>query len=290
MKILNIGSLNIDYVYQVDHMVEPKETLTALKRNIFCGGKGLNQSIALARAGLPVFHAGCIGNEGLMLTDLLKENNVNIDAVEIVPESTGHAIIQVDPTGQNCILLYGGANRCLTRVYIDSVLKDYSKGDILLLQNEVNNMPYIIDEAYEKGMKIILNPSPYDYALDACDLTKVSLFMLNEVEGMQMTGFEDPQAILKRLSELYPNAEVVLTLGEKGSIYQAGNQQYQQAIYPVEVVDTTAAGDTFTGYFIAGMVENMNPSQCLDLASKASSITVTRDGAAPSIPYRKEVV
>jgi ribokinase len=195
MKILNIGSLNIDYVYQVDHMVAPGETLMAFKRDVYCGGKGLNQSIAMSRAGLQVNHAGCIGAEGMMLTDLLKENDVNVDAVEVLMESTGHAIIQVDASGQNCILLYGGANRLLTKEYIDDVLKDSGKDDILLLQNEVNNLDYIIDSAYEKGLQIILNPSPYDSALDACDMTKISLFLLNEVEGKQMTGYEEPDDI-----------------------------------------------------------------------------------------------
>ena len=290
MKILNIGSLNIDYVYQVDHMVAPGETLMAFKRDVYCGGKGLNQSIAMSRAGLQVNHAGCIGAEGMMLTDLLKENDVNVDAVEVLMESTGHAIIQVDASGQNCILLYGGANRLLTKEYIDDVLKDYGKDDILLLQNEVNNLDYIIDSAYEKGLQIILNPSPYDSALDACDMTKISLFLLNEVEGKQMTGYEEPDDILTKLSEIYPNAKVVLTLGENGSVYQYDGERYAQKAYSVDAVDTTAAGDTFTGYFIAGMVEGKSPKECLDLAAKASSIAVTRQGAAPSIPYRNEVM
>ena len=290
MKILNIGSLNIDYVYQVDHMVAPGETLMASKRDVYCGGKGLNQSIAMSRAGLQVNHAGCIGAEGMMLTDLLKENDVNVDAVEVLMESTGHAIIQVDTTGQNCILLYGGANRLLTKEYIDDVLKDYGENDILLLQNEVNNLDYIIDSAYEKKMKIILNPSPYDSALDACDMTKISLFLLNEVEGKQMTGYDKPEDILTQLSKIYPNAEVVLTLGENGSVYQCEGKRYAQKAYSVDAIDTTAAGDTFTGYFIAGMVEGKSPKECLDLAAKASSIAVTRQGAAPSIPYRNEVM
>lgn len=290
MKILNIGSLNIDYVYQVDHMVAPGETLMAFKRDVYCGGKGLNQSIAMSRAGLQVNHAGCIGAEGMMLTDLLKENDVNVDAVEVLMESTGHAIIQVDASGQNCILLYGGANRLLTKEYIDDVLKDYGKDDILLLQNEVNNLDFIIDSAYEKGLQIVLNPSPYDSALDACDMTKISLFLLNEVEGKQMTGYEEPDDILTKLSKIYPNAKVVLTLGENGSVYQYEGKRYAQKAYSVDAVDTTAAGDTFTGYFIAGMVEGKSPKECLDLAAKASSIAVTRQGAAPSIPYRKEVI
>ena len=105
MKVLNFGSLNLDYVYQVDHMVQAGETLSSIDRKVFCGGKGLNQSIALARAGAQVYHAGLIGPEGEILVDILKEANVNVELVGQIEEATGHAMIQVDPSGQNCISL-----------------------------------------------------------------------------------------------------------------------------------------------------------------------------------------
>ena len=276
MKVLNFGSLNLDYVYSVDHMVRPGETLASSGMNVFCGGKGLNQSIALAKAGVPVYHAGMIGEEGGILLEACKGGGVNAEFIRTIPGKSGHTIIQVDKDGQNCILLYGGANRSITKEYVDEVLGSFEEGDILLLQNEVNLLDYIIDSAYERGMTVILNPSPYDSALDVCDFGKVSMFLLNEVEGAQVTGEEDPEKILEKLKTLYPDTKVVLTLGGNGSVYQA--------------VDTTAAGDTFTGYFISSVIDDMPVPEGLRLAAKASAIAVSREGATASIPLREEVL
>lgn len=290
MKVLNFGSLNLDFVYSVDHMVLPGETLSSAELNTFCGGKGLNQSIALAKAGVDVHHAGLIGDDGGILAYTLREAGVNVDLVKVVSGKTGHAIIQVDQSGQNCILLYGGANQKMTKEYIDEVLSGFEKGDILLLQNEINLLDYIIDTAAEKGMMIILNPSPYNEKLDACDFSKISLFLLNEVEGGQVTGESKPDAILDKLMEMYPDAKIMLTLGSSGSVYRDKNQQCRQEIFKVKAVDTTAAGDTFTGYFISSIIDELPVAEGLRLAAKASAITVTREGAAPSIPTRDEVL
>lgn len=289
MKILNFGSLNLDYVYSVDHFVAAGETLCSGDLNLFCGGKGLNQSIALARAGAQVFHAGLIGAEGGMLRDALQQAGVDCRYVKEIPGRSGHTIIQVDKNGQNCILLYGGANRAVTAGYIDQVLAGFGAGDLLLLQNEVNLLGRIIDGACERGMEIALNPSPFDENLDACDLGKVSLFLLNEVEGFQISGEKEPQLIMDRLAEMYPAAEVVLTLGGDGCVYGKGAKRIRQAAFPARAVDTTAAGDTFTGYFLAARAEGLDAAACLALASKAAAIAVTRPGAAPSIPLRDEV-
>ena len=290
MKVLNFGSLNLDYVYSVDHMVAEGETLVAGGMNTFCGGKGLNQSIALAKAGVPVYHAGLIGEEGKSLLDACRENGVHTDFIREIPGKSGHTIIQVDKSGQNCILLYGGANRSMTREFIDEVLSHFEKGDYLLLQNEVNLVDYMVDQAYEKGMEIILNPSPFDRNLEACDLSKISLFLMNEIEGWQITGEKEPERILEKLRELYPEARTVLTLGGDGSVYQDQEHQYRQGIFPVETRDTTAAGDTFTGYFISSMIQHMPAPAGLETAAKAAAIAVSRDGATASIPTREEVM
>lgn len=290
MKVLNFGSLNLDYVYSVDHMVMPGETLASGGMNIFCGGKGLNQSIALAKAGVPVYHAGMIGEEGGALLDACKEGGVKTDFIRTIPGKSGHTIIQVDKDGQNCILLFGGANRSITKEFVDEVLSHFEKGDILLLQNEVNLLDYIIDKAYEAGMMIILNPSPYNSALDACDFHKISMFLLNEIEGGQVTGETDTEKILEKLKELYPETKVVLTLGGDGSVYQYKEEQYRQGIYKVKAVDTTAAGDTFTGYFISSVIDGIPVQEGLSLAAKASAIAVSREGATASIPLREEVL
>lgn len=290
MKVLNFGSLNLDYVYQVESILIPGETQASKSRQIFCGGKGLNQSIALAKAGIPVYHAGLIGEGGEPLLEVCKENGVNTEFIRQIPGPCGHAVIQVDRNGQNCILLFGGSNRSMTKEFVDSVLDSFDEGDIILLQNEINELDYIIDRAYEKKMMIILNPSPFDSALEKCDLSKISLFLMNEIEGFQITGEKEPDRILAKVKELYPKAKVVLTLGGDGSVYQDETGIYRQGIFKVKTVDTTAAGDTFTGYFISSVIDGMPVQDGLKLAAKASAIAVSRPGATASIPVRSEVV
>lgn len=290
MKVLNFGSLNLDYTYQVETILIPGETQASKSREIFCGGKGLNQSIALAKAGVPVYHAGMIREEGEILLETCRENGVNTEFIRKIDGPSGHTIIQVDKNGQNCILLYGGANRSITREFVDEVLAAFDSGDIILLQNEINELPYIIDRAYEKKMMIFLNPSPYDHGLDSCDLSKISLFLVNEIEGYQITGEKEPEKILEKMKWLYPGAKLLLTLGGEGSVYQDETGIYRQGIYRVKAADTTAAGDTFTGYFISSVIDGLPVQEGLDLAARASAIAVSRPGASASIPLREEVL
>lgn len=289
MRILNFGSLNYDYVYSLPHIVIPGETIASTKMEIFCGGKGLNQSIALAKAGANVYHAGMVGEDGQELCEMLAENGVNTQHVKQIDGKSGHAIIQVEESGQNSIVLFGGSNRRITKDYIDAVLSQFEKGDYLLLQNEVNLVDYLIEQAYNKGLKIILNPSPYDQQLDACDFNKIDTFLLNEVEGYQVTGKTEPEEILDEMLRKYPKASVVLTLGDKGARYGQGTKRYSQPSFKVDVVDTTAAGDTFTGFYLAEVMRGHEVPKALELAAKASAIAVGRAGAANSIPRLEEV-
>ncbi len=290
MKVLNFGSLNIDNVYSVEHMVAPGETLASSSMQVFCGGKGLNQSIALAKAGVPVYHAGLIGEEGGILLQACEAAGVDTRYIKTVPGKSGHTVIQVDKEGQNCILLYEGANGQVTEAYVDEVLAHFGEGDLLLLQNEINMPEYIIGRAYAAGMEIAINPSPYNSRLDACDFSKISLFLLNEIEGEQITGEKEPEEMFAKLKAAYPSAKVLLTLGQNGSVYQQKEERHRQGICKVKAVDTTAAGDTFTGYFIASMIEGLPVPDGMALAAKASAITVSRSGAAASIPTKEEIM
>lgn len=289
MAILNIGSLNVDYVYSLDHIVAPGETEATSSRNVFLGGKGMNQSCALAKAGAEVYHAGLIGEDGGLFLDACKQYGVHEQFIKVVDGSSGHAIIQIDKNAQNSILLYGGANQRMTEAYIDEVLGHFDAEDILLLQNEINLLPYIVDKAYEKGMQIALNPSPFNEKLDAVDMGKISIFLLNEVEGFQLTGEKDADRIICKLRQLFPHARIMLTLGKDGAVFADKNGEIFQPAFQVKAVDTTAAGDTFTGYFLAGLVENLPMERVLLMSAKAASIAVSREGAVPSIPYRNEV-
>ena len=290
MRVLNIGSLNIDYVYSVDHIILPGETEDTGSRNVFLGGKGINQSCAVAKAGVEVWHGGLIGEEGKMFLDACDEYGVNRTYIRTVEGPNGHTVIQIDKNAQNSILLFGGANQRFTKDFIDEILANFTSQDILLLQNEVNLLAYMVDRAYEKGMTIVLNPSPFNDKLKSVDMGKVSIFILNEVEGFQLTGENDPDKILQKMHQLYPNARIMLTLGKDGAVYFDGEQKVYQPIFPVQAVDTTAAGDTFTGYFLAGLVEGLPIPELLKMSAKASSICVTRPGAVPSVPYRAEVM
>lgn len=294
MKILNFGSLNIDHVYGVDHIVIPGETISSTSLNDFPGGKGLNQSIAAARAAagsdVKVYHAGMIGKDGIMLKNLLADSGVDVNYVRVCDVPSGNAIIQVDKSGQNSIILFGGANKSISKEFVDEVIENFDAGDILLLQNEINNIPYIMEKAYERGMQIFLNPSPITKDLLDYPLEFVKCFILNEIEGKELTGKSDEESITNGLLEKYPGCRVLLTLGKRGAVYKDAQNEYRHGIYKVKVVDTTAAGDTFTGYFIAACADNKPVEESLRLASIASSIAVSRPGAAVSIPHIEEVV
>lgn len=290
MKILNIGSLNLDYFYKVDHMTQKGETQNSKNVEILAGGKGLNQSISLANTGLSVYHAGLIGEGGQLLFDTCKNHNINTDFLKKTDVSAGTAIIQVDKNGDNCILLYGGSNQALTTEFIDEILAHFDENDILILQNEVNLLDYIINKAYAQGLKIVLNPSPFDEKISKCDLSKIWLFMINEIEGNQLANTSDPQEILSFMQKNYKNSQTVLTLGEKGSYFANKTEIFNQDIIKTTVVDTTGAGDTFTGYFIYALLNNFTFQDCLKLATTASSITVSKKGASSSIPKIDEVL
>lgn len=290
MKILNFGSLNLDYVYEVSHLVAPGETISADKLTVNTGGKGLNQSIALARAGASVFHAGAIGAADVeMLKGTLDKSGANTDNIKILPGPSGHAIIQVDRGGRNSIVIFGGANQQIEREFVDEVLEGFEAGDIVLLQNEISSIGYIMERAYSKGMKIYLNPSPANSMLSQYPIKYTDTLILNEVEGEQLAGVKEPGRILDTLLSMYPEMKIVLTLGEKGSLYADRGCRINQKIYKNKVVDTTAAGDTFTGYFMAAVSMGKDTAASLKHASAAAAISVSRRGAACGIPSMEEV-
>lgn len=291
MKALCFGSMNLDYVYSLDHIVAPGETIFSSNREIFVGGKGLNQSVAMSKAGLPVWHAGISGVGGEILLEALVENGVNTSLIRQADAQPGHTVIQVDANGQNCIILYGGTNRMVTPEYIEEALAPFGSEDMILLQNEVNLLDQIIDKAYEKGIRVVLNPSPFDGAIAKCDLNKVSLFLVNEVEAAQISGIpaQEPERILNWFGEHFPKAEVILTLGADGAWYAGNGKRCFQNAIRVKAVDTTAAGDTFSGYFLEGWMNGRTVEESMYRAAKASSIAVSRKGAAPSIPWASEL-
>lgn len=300
MKIYNMGSLNIDYVYRVPHFVQPGETISSYGREIFAGGKGLNQSIALARAGAQVIHGGMIGPDGAFLKELLEDSGVDTTHICTLQEASGHTVIQVDEQGQNCIILYAGTNHCVTKAYLDELLKDASAGDFMLIQNEINCLNEAMEIAHKKKMYIAFNPSPISKELFTLPLSYVDWWFCNEIEGAILFGKNqkqkmadqiamDPEKIMQQFQKQYPQSHLILTLGKKGSYYCDKKDIIFQPAFEVKAIDTTAAGDTYSGYFLADLAGGKNISDALKDASLAASICVTRKGAAPSIPYKKEI-
>ena len=289
MKLLVFGSLNIDHVYQLPHFVRDGETIASTQYDRHSGGKGLNQAIALAKAGQAVCFGGAIGEDGKFLKDLLGEYGVDTQLIRTLDVPTGHALIQVDADGRNCIILFGGANQAITPEMIRETLGSLEAGDLILLQNEISHGDEIVREAAERGIQIALNPSPFTDELLKWPLDKVTWFILNEVEGADMTGETEPDRILDKMLERWPECKVVLTLGVQGSMYADQAQRIFQPAVKAHAVDTTAAGDTFTGYFLHAVLEGKDIAFALSEAASASAITVSRPGAAQSIPLLKEV-
>ncbi len=291
LKILVFGSLNIDYVMAVDHIIAPGETETIKRMQLFPGGKGLNQAAAVARAGYPVSLAGNVGaTDGRLLLDTLVEYGIDYSHVYEQQGLSGSAYIQVDSSAQNCILIAANANGMNTKASIEAVISQFAAGDLLLLQNEVNLLDHIVCIAHQRGLRIYLNPSPYNEKLQNVPLEWIDGFIFNEVEGEQLTGEGSPIKILDEMHARYPNAELLLTLGAQGAILLHESKKTYQAAYSVEPVDTTAAGDTFTGFYMAEKARGSTAYLALVRAAKAAAIATTRRGAASSIPSLQEVL
>lgn len=288
MKFLVFGSFNIDKVYLMDRLPEKGETLTCEKYEIHVGGKGLNQAVSLAKSGAVVYAAGQVGTDGKFLLDFLSASGVNTELVKITDTFSGHAVIEVDRNGQNQMILFPGANREITSDYCDKVLENFSAGDLVLMQYETSQVEYMIEKAHEKGLLVALNPSPFVDVLKGFDYSKVDYLILNESEGQSITGKADTQTVVKKLLEISGGA-VVLTLGGDGAVYADKNEYVYVPAFKVNAVDTTGAGDTFTGYFLNEILSGVKADKALKTASAASAIVVGKSGAAETIPERKAV-
>ena len=289
MRVLNIGSINIDHVYKVDHFVRPGETLDSLSYCTFAGGKGFNQSIALARAGAVTLHAGRVGKDAIWLLRRLEQEGVDTTHIAVGDAPTGHAIIQVVPGGENTIVLHGGANRLITEADVASALSSCAAGDFLLLQNETNSVAFAIQRAHEKGMHILFNPAPMTADVHNYPLEFVDVFILNETEAEELTGKTDSADVLAKMRQLFPCAATVLTQGNKGATYFDANSMHHEPALLVDAIDTTAAGDTFIGFFLTELMQTGDPAKALAKGCRAAAICITRAGASDSIPSRQEL-
>lgn len=285
MTIWNLGSINADMVYAVPHLPGPGETLAATRLQQFLGGKGTNMSVAAARAAAHVCHIGAVGPDGGWAVQRLMEYGVDTRHIARVDVATGHAIIAVDPQGENQILLYPGANHAIPEAAIQTALAGAQTGDTLLIQNETNAQLLAARTGAGLGLKICYAAAPFDAAAVETVLPYLDFLILNEVEAGQ----------LKQAAGLSPDqlpvSDVIVTLGARGARHidtKSGESRDFPAI-PVIPVDTTGAGDTFTGYVLAGLDRGMPMAQAIAQASRAAAIMVTRHGTADVIPDLKDV-
>lgn len=293
MKFLVLGSLNIDIVYQLPHIVAPGETITSYKRSIHPGGKGANQAAALARAGADTFMAGKIGADGIFLKNILDEFNVNTSMIKIDRENpSGHGLIQLAQNGENSIVLFPGTNRQIGDDEIDRVISNFTPGDIILLQNEINSLEQIITKAAERKMKIAFNPAPFTGDVMSLPIDQVSYMFVNRIEAAQLTQMTEntpPETLIRAAAEKMPNAEIILTLGSEGALHCCNNVITHSEAFKVSPVDTTGAGDTFIGFFLCHRAQGEKPETAMQYAAAASAIAITRLGAMNSIPSAHDV-
>ncbi len=287
-KIINFGSINIDHVYKVADFVLPGQTISCLDYEIHPGGKGLNQSIALSRAGLETYHLGKIAAQDLWLKELLASNQINTNYLDLTGSVTGHAIIQVNNQGENCIVIHAGANRELTVEQINQALLNLN-ANACLLQNETNLIPEIISLAKQRNLAVFFNPAPFTKVIPELPFASIDCLILNETEAFEFCKTESVSEALNIFKHQYPALQIVLTLGKDGAIFQDANHFIEQAGFPVTALDTTAAGDTFIGFFIAEFLASNNPEIALKNACQAAAISVTKNGAAKSVPTKLEV-
>ncbi len=290
-KLVNFGSLCVDWVYQVPNLVLAGETISAQSRATHPGGKGLNQSIAAALAGAKVEHFGAVGDDGGALVAALEHAGVGTDGVATIDVASGHAIIQVDGAGQNAIVIYPGANRLIPDQQQQLALGSLQGDDWLLLQNETNNIAEAITQARQLDANVAINLAPADDRIHDYPLHLVQLLIVNEAEAMALARCTDVEQAFAILTSRYPDSDIVLTQGRQGLSFAAAGSEQPIALgaYSVKAVDETAAGDAFIGFLMAGLLANKPTIDALIAASAAGALTVTKPGASTSIPSRAAV-
>ncbi len=285
-RLVNLGSLCVDNVYAVPNIAAAGETVASLSHAVHPGGKGLNQSLAAAKAGAAVAHFGCIGADGRWLKDVLANAGVDVRGVREVAGTSGHAVIQVNPRGENAITIAGGANRRLTEQDFNAACVGLGDADWLLLQNEINDLERVLARAEEAPARVAFNVAPVDGREQAYDLAAVDLLIVNAVEAAALAGgrVAEPEAALRALAARYPDCDVALTLGRDGLLFARGAERSRLAAFPVQAVDETAAGDAFVGFLMAALIDGQDMQEALRRGAAAGALAVTQAGAATSIP------
>jgi len=283
MTIYNLGSINADFFYAVPRLPGPGETLAARSVSRGLGGKGANMSVAAARAAARVVHVGAVGPDGRWAVERLTEYGVDTRHIAEVAEVTGHAVIAVAEDGENSILIWPGANRALCDAVLDAALAEARPGDWALCQNETEKQVFWTRTGSKSGLRVAYAAAPFDAGAVRAVLPFLDLLVLNAVEAEQLhaaTG-QGPEAL--------GVPDVVVTRGAEGCTWHGTRGARDFPALPVTAVDSTGAGDTFTGYLLAGLDRGMPMAQAIGLAQRAAALMVTRHGTADVIPDLREV-
>ena len=283
MAIWNLGSINIDHVYQLESLPKPGETLASRGYAQGLGGKGANQSVAAARAGAVTHHLGARGTSDVWVRDRLAQAGVDMGHVaRLADQATGHAIILLDADAENAIVIHPGANRAIDEDALTQALSALTPADTLLIQNETNGQVAAARAAQAQGARVIYSAAPFDLDAVRAVLPHVSILAMNAGEAEQL--FAGVPGDL-------PVQGLLITRGAEGAEYRdlTTGQVHEQPSFRVTPVDTTGAGDTFAGYFAAALDSGADIPAALRLASAAAAVKVTRAGAGDAIPTRAEV-
>jgi ribokinase len=285
MAIFNLGSVNIDHFYTLPHLPAPGETLSATGHTLGLGGKGMNQSVAAAKAGASVFHIGAIGKRDAWVRDKVQSYGVDCKFLRMVEQDTGHAVIYVDAEGENTIVLEAGANMQQDSEFVVNAIDQAAASDTLLIQNETNLQAFAATFAIVKGMRVIYSAAPFSIKAVTDLVPDVSMLVMNSVEAAQLCS--EMGVTLDKI----PASQVMVTLGAKGAMWRSNEtgeviEVSSPAVHPV---DTTAAGDTYIGYVAAGLDLGMPIKAAMEWAVQAAALKVTRHGTADAIPTADEV-
>lgn len=284
MKLFNLGSINIDKVYNLPHLVTAGETIATTDYKLGLGGKGANQSIAAAAGGAEVIHIGAINRADLVWREKIASRGVLIDKIELRDEPTGHAVVMVDQqSGENQIVIFGGTNLLISHDMIDSALDDAKPGDWALTQNETNAVSYFFERASSLDLKLCYSAAPFEAERVKKLLPLTDLLVVNEGEAAALA------AELGTAPCDWNIPHLVITLGSKGAKYLGLEGEWETPAPKVDAIDTTGAGDTFLGFMLAALCQNKSMRDAMDLAIAAASLQVTRAGAADAIPNFNEV-
>ncbi len=294
-KIIVVGSINIDLVVKSEHIPVAGETVTGQEFVMIPGGKGANQAVAAARLGAQVEMVGCVGGDpfGKQMLEQLTNEGVGTSYVLVDPQqTTGVALIQVQD-GENRITVVPGANASVTPAHVERAKDVFVGADILLVQLEIpqETVMYAVQLAKSHGVKVILNPAPAAVLPDEI-WPFVDLVTPNETEAVILTSGQiagsDQAGIMNELRSL-TKTDVIITQGEKGVSYHLNGVEGSYPAYRVNVVDTTAAGDSFNAALAVWHGEGYTLEQSIAFAAKVGALTVSSFGAQTSLPTRQEV-